>query len=258
MEIIDSHAQIPSTQDYILELMTEMNRLDISKACISGLGSMFDSVTNKEILEIVENFKPRFIGTYFIRPGVTGPLEIQDAYEQGFRMLKAIIPKKPYSDQSFFPLWGAAQRLDMPIIFHTGLVTVAESSPKDIILSLDMHPLHIEPIANSFPDLNIILAHFGGHWNTDAAELARMRHNVYIDLTSSPMGMNSKLKGEEIEKYLWWENAFQNVVFGTHVYPDQISKVLKEEKERQIKLGLDEMTKELIFSGNIKRMLKLP
>jgi predicted TIM-barrel fold metal-dependent hydrolase len=258
MDVIDSHSHISSTPDHVLELLTEMNRLDISKACISGLGSMFNSVSNKEILEIVENFKPRFIGTYFIRPGVTSTLDIQDAHEQGFRMLKAIIPKKPYSDQSFYPLWGAAQRLGMPILFHTGLVTVSESSPKDIILSLDMHPLQIEPIANSFPDLNIILAHFGGHWNKDAAELARMRHNVYVDLTGDSDGWRSKLDEEGFEKYLWWKNAFQNVVFGTHVHPDQINQVLKEDKERYSKLNLDEQTKEMIFSGNIKGMLKLP
>ena len=45
MDIIDSHAIISTTPDHVLELMTEMNRLNITKACISGMGSMFDSVT---------------------------------------------------------------------------------------------------------------------------------------------------------------------------------------------------------------------
>ena len=142
-------------------------------------------------------------------------------------------------------------------MFHTGLVTVSESSPRDIILSLDMHPIQIEPIANSFPDLNIILAHFGGHWAKDAAELARMRHNVYVDITGELDGWRAKLDEEGLDKYLWWKNAFQNVVFGTYIFPDQIKQVLKQDKDRYEKLNLDEETKEMIFCGNIKKMLKI-
>ncbi len=258
MEIIDAHAHIYTKTDYVLDLLTEMNRLGISKACISGLGSIFDSVNNKQILEIVENFSPRFIGAYFIRPGVSNPLEIQDAYEQGFRMLKVSIPKKPYSDPSFFPLWGAAQRLGMPILFHTGLVVTSETNPKDIILSMNMHPLTIEPIANSFPDLNIILAHLGGHWNKDAAELIRMRHNVFADLTGEPNGLRKRLDEIGYEYYLWWPNAFEKIVFGTDVHPEKIELILSEDKKRYNKLALDEKTQEMIFSGNIKSMLNLP
>ena len=255
MEIIDAHTSILSTPDYVLELMTEMNRLEISKACISGMGSMFNSVNNKEIVKIIDDFSPRFIGTYFVRPGVTTAIEIQDAYSLGFRMLKVAIPKKPYNDSTFLPIWGAAQRLNMPILFHTGLITVPETSPKDMILSLDMHPLRIEPIANSFPDLNIILSQLGGHWNTDAAELARMRANVYLDLTGEQDGWRKRIDKEGLEKYLYWENAFQDLVFGTNTEPSKIKKILDEDKNRYNKLKLDEKTVEMIFSGNIKKML---
>ncbi len=257
MEIIDAHAHILSTPDYVLDLMTEMNRLEISKACISGLGSMFNSVTNKEILKIVDDFSPRLIGTYFVRPGVTNALEIQDAYSQGFKMLKVAIPKKPYNDQSFLPLWGAAQRLNMPVLFHTGIITVAESSPKDIILSLDMHPLRVEPIANMFPDLNIILSQLGGHWNRDAAELVRMRANVFVDLTGEQDGWRQRIESEGLEKYLYWPNAFQDIVFGTNTEPSKIKQILSEDRDRYNKLNLDEKTIEMIFSTNIKKMLNL-
>ncbi len=255
MEIIDAHTNILSTPDYVLELMTEMNRLEISKACISGMGSMFNSVTNKEILKIMDDFSPRFIGTYFVRPGVTNALEIQDAHSLGFRMLKVAIPKKPYNDQAFLPIWGAAQRLNMPILFHTGIITVAEASPKDMFLSMDMHPLRVEPIANSFPDLNIILSQLGGHWNRDAAELARMRGNVYVDLTGEQDGWRQKIDSEGLGKYLYWKNAYQDLVFGTNTEPSKINQILSEDKNRYTKLNLDENTLEKIFAGNIKMML---
>ena len=258
MEIIDAHTHVSSSPDFVLELLTEMNQLDISKACISGLGSMFDSATNKDILQIVEEFSPRFIGTYFVRPGVANALEIQDAYSQGFKMLKVAIPKKPYNDPAFLPLWGAAQRLNMPILFHTGIITVSEASPKDMILSLDMHPLRIEPIANSFPDLNIILSQLGGHWNRDAAELARMRANVYVDLTGEQDGWRERFDMKGVEKYLYWPNAFQDVVFGTNTEPSKIKKILSEDMNRYKRLNLDEKTKEMIFSDNIKKMLNMP
>lgn len=255
MEIIDAHTNILSTPDYVLDLMTEMNRLEISKACISGMGAMFNSVTNKEILKIMDDFSPRFIGTYFVRPGVTNALEIQDAHSLGFRMLKVAIPKKPYNDQAFLPLWGAAQRLNMPILFHTGLITVAEASPKDMILSMDMHPLRVEPIANSFPDLNIILSQLGGHWNRDASELARMRGNVYLDLTGEQDGWRRRIDSVGVEKYLYWENAFQDIVFGSNTEPLKIKQILDEDRTRYNKLNLEQNTLEMIFAGNIKMML---
>ncbi len=200
-------------------------------------------------------YPERIIGSYYFRPGVSNLEEIEIARENGFRMLKITLPLKGYNSRSYFPIWSKAQELNFPILFHSGVVTTLKSDPHHIIDSWNMHPMRIEPIANAFPELNIIIAHLGVHWNRNAAELARMKPNVYVDLTGEPQGW--RLHGDKVgmEHYLWWEGAFKKVVFGTDVHYSKIPQILDEDRERYEKLGLDEDTKNLIFGTNLLSMI---
>ncbi|MFX0058929.1 MAG: amidohydrolase family protein [Candidatus Hodarchaeota archaeon] len=121
-----------------------------------------------------------YLNVCFIRPGINGPRDIEKAFSEGFRMIKVTIPKKPYDDEEFFSLWEIAQNLKIPILFHTGVVTLAKKVPEEKTLSWYMHPMRINHIANAFPRLKIIIAHLGVHWNNYAAELIRMKKNLKI------------------------------------------------------------------------------
>ena len=138
-------------------------------------------------------------------------------------MLKVTIPKDPYDDPSYHKYWKKAEELNMPILFHTGIVTYAGNPRGEQINSWHMHPMRLEPIANEFPDLNLIIAHLGVHWNVDAAELARMKENVYVDLTGELKGWRLRADTEGMDKYLWWKGAWKKVIFGTDVYYTKIA-----------------------------------
>ena len=118
-----------------------------------------------------------------------------------------------------------------------------------------MHPLRIEPITNRFPDLNIIIAHLGVHWNHDAAELVRMRDNVYVDLTGEPGGWRQRITIDTMNSWFWWEGAFEKIVFGTDVHYSKIKQILDQDIDLYTQLKLDMKTNELIFSKNILRLL---
>lgn len=255
MKIIDAHAHIFNTPNYVKNLLQAMDENGIEKACISGIGDIFGSVTNKDIGELIKEYPDRFIGAYYIRPGKSRADEIAAAYSQGFQMIKVTMTLKPYDDSSLYPLWKKAEDYKMPILFHTGILTTLRSAPEERISSWNMHPMRLEPIANAFPKLNLIIAHLGVHWNTDAAELARMRLNVFVDLTGEPTGWRLHADAMGMTHFLWWPKAFEKVIFGTDVIPPKIATILNQDKERYRKLNLPEKTQENIFGKTILRLI---
>jgi predicted TIM-barrel fold metal-dependent hydrolase len=186
---------------------------------------------------------------------VDGPEKIERARDQGFRMVKVSIPRIGYDDPTGFPLWERAAAHGMPVLFHTGVITTAVDAPREDISSWNMHPMRIEPITRAFPHLKIIVAHLGIHWNDDAAELARMRPNVYVDITGEPGGWRARMDAVGVEKWLWWPGAFDKVCFGTDVHHTKIRLILEEDLARLDALGIGEETRRRIFCGNILHLL---
>lgn len=254
MKIIDSHTHIYDEPDYARKHLAVMDKLGIEKSCVSGLGPLFDFGTDNDVKSAFTAHPDRFIGAVFIRPGVDGPDKIDWAYNEGFRMVKVTLPKAGYEDEHYFPLWQKAQDYKMPVLFHTGTVA-CKDAPGENISSWNMHPMRIEPVTREFPELKIIIAHLGVHWNADAADLARMRPNVYVDLTGEPGGWREKLDRQGIDKYLWWPGAFDKVIFGTDVHYGKINIILREDIERLERFNIEKGAREKIFSGNILSLL---
>ena len=170
-------------------------------------------------------------------------------------MVKVTLPMSGYDDPRYHPIWAAAEELRLPVLFHTGVVTVPGSSRGQGISAWHMHPMRIEPITREFPDLGIIAAHLGIHWNTDAAELARMCPNVYVDLTGEPDGWRRRADMVGVDQWLWWPGAWDKVVFGTDVHYTKFERILREDVCRLDRYGVADETRERIFHGNIERLL---
>jgi hypothetical protein len=255
MQIIDAHAHLYDFPNYLGNLIETMDECGIDKCCSSGLGKIFNCKTNEDVRKAFNKYPERIIGSYFIRPGKSKPIEIEEAHDQGFKMLKVSIPTKAYNSKSFFPLWKKAEQLKMPILFHTGIVTIFQNGKKEQLSSWNMHPMRLEPIANAFPDLNLIIAHLGVHWNEDAAELIRMRSNVYSDITGEPDGWRMRADKIGMKKWLWWEGAFKKLLFGTDVFYSKIPLIIKQDTLRLNKYNIDEDTRRLYFSKNILKLL---
>ena len=256
MKIIDSHVHIYDEPDYVSKLLAVMDELGIEKSCISGLGPLFGFGTDIDVKAAFAAHPDRFIGAVFVRPGVDGVDKIDWAYNEGFQMVKVTLPKAGYEDERYFPLWQKAQDYKMPVLFHTGIVA-CKDAPGEKISSWNMHPMRIEPVTREFPELKIIIAHLGVHWNTDAADLARMRPNVYVDLTGEPGGWREKLDRDGVDKYLWWPGAFDKVIFGTDVHYSKINIILRKDRQRLERFNIENNTREKIFSGNILSLLDM-
>ncbi len=255
MRIVDAHAHLGDEPGYLQRLLDVMDECGIERCCLSGLGPLFGCADDTQVKTAFETHPDRIIGAVFIRPGVDPPEKIERAYEDGFRMVKVTIPRVPYDDPACFPLWQRALEHRMPILFHTGVVTLPDEAPEEGISSWHMHPMRIEPITRAFPNLGIIVAHLGIHWNHEAAELAHMRPNVYVDLTGEPEGWRARGDVVGMDRWLWWPGAFDKVVFGTDVHYTKIPQILQEDVARLERLEIGGRTRPRIFSGNILHLL---
>jgi predicted TIM-barrel fold metal-dependent hydrolase len=254
MKIVDAHTHLLDEPGYLDHLLNAMDQCGIAMCCMSGLGKLFGHADNAKVKLACQAHPDRIIGAVFVRPGIDGPEKIDRAYQEGFRMVKVHVPRVPYDDTSCFDLWAKANEYQMPVLFHTGLV-VCKDSPGELISSWFMHPMRIEPITREFADMRIIIAHLGVHWNADAAELARMRPNVFVDLTGEPDGWRKRADALGIEKWLWWPGAFEKVVFGTDVHYSKIKQILEEDIDRLDQLNIPIQARRRIFSGNVLQFL---
>lgn len=75
-------------------------------------------------------------------------------------------------------LYARAERLELPIIFHTGASPVREAPLKYA------HPLVTDEVAIRFPDLKIVMAHVGHPWVRETIVTVRKHPNVYADVSA--------------------------------------------------------------------------
>ena len=81
-----------------------------------------------------------------------------------------------YPDENYvYPLYKKCQELGIPISIHTG----PEAPPHHGKFA---HPIYVDEVADDFPGLKIILAHAGMCWWEEAASIAALKPNVYLDI----------------------------------------------------------------------------
>ncbi len=74
-----------------------------------------------------------------------------------------------------YPVYEKCLELNVPVTIHTG----PEAFPHHGKFAL---PIYVEEVANDFPQLTIIMAHAGMCWWEEAAAVAAVRPNVYLDI----------------------------------------------------------------------------
>ena len=85
------------------------------------------------------------------------------------------------SDRMLYPAYGWAEQHGLPVIVHCGTSTFAGS------VNAYGDPVFLDPVFRDFPDLVVVLAHGGrGWWYQQAAFLALMRPNVWLEVSGLP------------------------------------------------------------------------
>ncbi len=134
-------------------------------------------VKQEVILQAGKDMPEKIIPFALIKWG-RGAEQVEEYFEKGFVGLKAIVPPKPYNDPDYLPIYEAAEKFKMPILFHTGIVAISKDGWSDYNKNrgygpANMQPIYLATIADLFPKLTII----GGHPGSPYTE--QTDHNLY-------------------------------------------------------------------------------
>lgn len=233
MKKIDMHHHLVEESGYIDNLLRKMDKHEIEKSSLIGLGPLFKGLfvknkhdgscaDDKAVEKIIKTHPERFFGLGYIRLGFDKAEKVAELYERGFTGLKFHIPKGRYDTEEFFSVYEKAQACNMPCLFHTGIVCLPDPAPREKISSFNMNCIHLEAVAQAFPELKIIIAHLGIQDYLTALTMIRIFDNIYADLSGSTPGWRANIAEEDWKRILWFPNASKKILFGTDVHYSEI------------------------------------
>ena len=115
------------------------------------------------------------------------PAEVYHYAEKGVKGFKCIYPYYEYDHDIYMPVYEAAAKCGLPLLFHTGNY---RPSPSDEIyrrpMLRNMNPITLDRIARSFQSLKIVMAHMGTRiFQDEASQYLKIHANLYADLGGS-------------------------------------------------------------------------
>lgn len=119
----------------------------------------------------------------------TSPDEIESLFSRGARGIKFIAPMHSYGDNRYFPLYDVIRSHGATVAFHTGFLALRFFDPgyvlgrEDYIDITHMRPAALDRIARAFPDLKMLMCHFGMPWWEEAWKIVSSHRNIYADLS---------------------------------------------------------------------------
>jgi len=209
--------------------------------------------SNQQIAELCQK-DPRFIGFCSVDPhNPDAPVVLEQAVKElKLRGLKLSPPTQeffPNDRRLVYPLYEKAEKLGIPVVFHAGMSWEPRARLKYA------HPLLLEDVAADFPDLRIVIAHFGWPWVLDTIALALKYHNIYIDTAclyfGNPKHFLSFVMKEQIPLSVIEKSLREKIVFGSNYPRVEIKNMVYAISQ----LGLSSECLELIFSYNPQKVL---
>jgi predicted TIM-barrel fold metal-dependent hydrolase len=165
----------------------------------------------------------------------------------------------PMENENMDLLFQYCRRTGSVILTHTGCAAGAFELEE---LSRDSRPELWAPIAQKYPDVPIVLAHFGsyssqqpGIWFHNAMETMQQCKNVYVDISAA----HYLFDDEKYIRTIRDKTGFGQVLFATD-YPGPLHYGQTLEglaKKLKANLWLSDDEKEAIFSGNARAILGL-
>jgi len=107
--------------------------------------------------------------------------EVEAAIEAGMKGIKFIRPRAPYGDERYWPLYEKIEELGSVAVYHTGYLGFRKREEKPASME-HMRAAQVEIVSRRFPDMKILMSHFGNPWWEEAWKVMWSKANVYADL----------------------------------------------------------------------------
>ena len=206
---------------------------------------------------IVRAIPDRVVGLGRVDPTVPGTVDLIREAREAFAVTGIkLIPNGWYPyEERFFPLYETAAQLDMPILFHTGILWSWGDT------SRFCRPVYLECLMQ-FAGLRFAMAHVGWPWTDECIATAQKFHVVnrkvgraepqaVVDLTP---GTPEIYRGNVLEKTVTLLGT-KRIVWGTDSYACRGNPQRLVDSDTAIfqSLGLSNGEIQDIFAGNAER-----
>lgn len=226
---LDLHVHCNSNDPALLDTLAETCRANETIICLSG-GLRYgghDYLPNDEVIEICKKYPDCFLPLAKLDLWETAdPAEVYHYAEKGVKGFKCIYPYYEYDHDIYMPVYEAAEKCGLPLLFHTGNY---RPSPADEVyrrpVLKNMHPINLDRIARSFQNLKLVMAHMGTRiFQQEASQYLKMLPNLYTDLGGcgqwlrlQPEDMVEMFKPDTVEFDPSMKN-YRKLVLGSDAY----------------------------------------
>ena len=241
MKIIDAHMHFSNIQalkqgavdsgvDYSLAgLLAEYAKSGVTSCVCMGLSENIPSATPDKLAQtpMVADLseQPDIMGVCLgINPHTLDDMAMQRV-KDALTVRSGIAGFKIYAgyyhvdvnDDIYTPIYKLASERNLTVAIHGG-----ETYFKGGLIEYS-RPVHVDKLAYSFPQMNIVICHLGFPWVMEACEVATKNDNVYLDISGLVVGGANECKYMQEEPLLrdyykqglLFMGNYKKVLFGT-------------------------------------------
>jgi predicted TIM-barrel fold metal-dependent hydrolase len=243
--------KLPSSID---DLLSDMDAAGVGRAVILGQDThatrnpSFRNYTlrNDHLAEIASKSRDRLISFAGVDPnaGASALAELKRAFKKlemkGLKIHSSANSVYPNDEKRMFPLYGLCEEAGLPVLLHTGTTGLGDCEVKY------SKPEFLDEVCQSFPDLRVVMAHFGWPWSDVAMAIALRNPNVYLDISGwrpryLPANVVSYMNGPLQDRFVFgtdypmlrqkeWMEDFENLK--RKLKPEVVEKLLKTNAQR--------------------------
>jgi len=216
----------------------------------------------------VSLFPDRFYGYFMANPlAPDGMVRIKKALARGMRGICLFPAMHHYSvaDRAVRPVFEAAASHPGCIVFvHCGVLTVGVRRKLGLPSRFDMrysNPIDLHAVALEFPQVNIVIPHFGAGYFRETLMLCDMCPNVFLDTSSSNSWVRYQPETFSLQNVFRRAIAVagpERLLFGTDssFFPrGWNAEIFRSQLQILRELPVTEDQVRLILGGNLERLL---
>lgn len=240
----------------------ELDRASVKRAALIA------SVPGDEesVVRAVERHPDRFVGFFMVHPALgDAPGRVLQALDAGLRtvcLFPAMHGFRLDEPPALKVFEAAASHQGAAVFVHCGALSVGVRKKLGLRDAFDFrlgNPLDLLPAVGRFPDLPILIPHFGAGFFREALMLADQHANVHFDTSSSNSWIkyHPGLTLEEVFRRAWDVLGPERLIFGSDssFFPRGWNGSVLERQRRVFDaLQLDDSTRSAIEGGNFERL----
>ena len=224
----------------------------------------------KSVAVAIAQHPERFVGFFMVNP--TQPKTVERIRwavgELGLRCICLFPAMHRYHvfEDKAIEVFETAASLDEAVVFvHCGVLSLGVRKKLGLASRFAMrfsNPLDLHSVALSYPELPMIIPHFGAGLLREALMVADLCPNIYLDTSSSNSWIkyHPALNLEEVFRQALEVVGADRLLFGTDssFFPRGWQRKVWEDQDAVLeRIGVDYPTKEKFFSGTFNRLFPL-